>query len=74
MNVVETRWKRGALLACIALACGTAGAARATDPPATVALALTGLTGPAGADLYVKAPAGPHPGRGAADGDRAGRR
>lgn len=58
MKSVETRWKRAALLACVALATATAGAAGAADPPATEALELSALTGPEGADLYIKAPAG----------------
>jgi len=58
MNPIETRWKRAALLACVLIACGAAGAAGAADPPATEALDLSALTGPAGADLYIEAPAG----------------
>ncbi len=49
---------RAALLACVAIACGAAGAAGAADPPAAAALELSALTGPKGADLYIKAPAG----------------
>jgi len=59
MQPVETRRTRGAaLLACAAIACLTAGAAAAADPPATEPLGLSALTGPEGADLYVTAPAG----------------
>lgn len=60
MKSVETCWKRAAVLACVVIACGTAGAAGAADPPATAteALELSALTGPEGADLYITAPAG----------------
>ena len=58
MRTVETRWMRAALLACVAIACGAAGAAGAADPPAAAALELSALTGPKGADLYIKAPEG----------------
>ena len=58
MNPIETRSKRASLLACVVIACGAAGAAGAADPPTTEALTLSALTGPAGADLYIEAPAG----------------
>ena len=51
MRTVETRWLRAALLACVVIASGSAGAAVAADPPATIALELSALTGPKGADL-----------------------
>lgn len=57
MSTIETRWKRAALLACLVISAGTAGAAGAADAPATE-LELSALTGPEGADLYIKAPAG----------------
>ena len=57
MKPVETRWKRAALLACVVIAYGAEGAAVAADSPATE-LELSALTGPEGADLYIKAPAG----------------
>lgn len=58
MKSVETRWMRAALLACVVIACGTAGAAGAADASAKEALELSALTGPGGADLYIEAPAG----------------
>lgn len=58
MKSVEVRRKRAALLACVALAIGTAGAAGAADPPATETIVLSALTGPRGTDLYVTGPQG----------------
>ena len=58
MRIVDTRWLRVALLACLVIACGAAGAARAAEEPATSVLELSALTGPKGADLYIEAAAG----------------
>jgi hypothetical protein len=58
MRIVVTLWLRAALLACVVIACGVAGAARAAEQPPTSVLELSALTGPKGADLYIDAPAG----------------
>ncbi|HUQ21384.1 MAG TPA: hypothetical protein VM049_00045 [Gaiellaceae bacterium] len=58
MRSVDTRWLRPALLACVVVACGSAGAAGAAGPPVAGAVQLTALTGPQGADLYIEAPPG----------------
>jgi hypothetical protein len=58
MESVETRWKCGALLACLVVACGATGATGAAASPLTAPLELSALTGPAGADLYITAPPG----------------
>ena len=52
--MLRLRVTRFALAACVAAAVASVGMARAAEHPA---LELTALTGPAGADLYVTAPA-----------------
>ena len=57
MNVIEARWKRAALVACL-IVCGSAGAAGAATPPVPEALMLSALIGPESTKLFIDAPAG----------------
>ncbi len=58
MQSIVSRWRFGALLACLAIGGAVPSAPGAAGSAAAEPLELSALTGPQGADLYVRAPAG----------------
>src|SRR5688500_6241492 len=58
MPLATKQWRRRATLGCALLAFAAAGTAGAAEQPSPAPLELRALTGPAGADLTIEAPAG----------------